>query len=78
MEVTHCRAGQRTLVHESAAAVRGLEFQHIYWLNADNKPMTMRVTKIALNTVYYRPVLGGSPMCCDVASFDKYALPVSR
>jgi len=52
----------------------GLIFTHAFWLDADNRHLRMRVTKIAKGVVYYRPVDGGNSSYCDIQSFSRYAL----
>jgi hypothetical protein len=54
---------------------RGLYFLHSRVLNARNEPQEYVVTKIAKGTVYYRPVDGGSPDCCNIEQFWNYAKP---
>jgi hypothetical protein len=51
---------------------KGLRFHHARALDENNQPMVYVVTKIARGTVYYRPVDGGSPDCCDEQDFNRY------
>jgi hypothetical protein len=51
---------------------KGFRFFHSRIIDADNRPMLYVVTKVARGAVYYRPVDGGSPDCCDLQDFDRY------
>ncbi len=58
--------------------IKGLRFLHSRVLDTNNQPMAYVVTKIAHGAVYYRPVDGGSPDCCDVQDFDRYTYRTSH
>lgn len=51
--------------------VKGLKFFHARVLDEKYQPMQYVVTRIARGTVYYRPVDGGGPECCDVDYFPR-------
>ena len=64
---------------------KGTRFRHARWVNwdVDKTPALYEVTRIALNTVYYRPVYDagivgserlGSPECCSLAYWPKVCL----
>lgn len=58
--------------------IKGLRFLHPRVLDERNEPMEYVVTKIARGTIYYRPVSGGAPQCCDVEQFDRHCLRESE
>lgn len=48
---------------------QGMEFEHIHWLDGQNKPLRCRITSIRHGTVYWRSVDHdgslGSPYCVE-------------
>jgi hypothetical protein len=53
---------------------KGLRFYHSRVLDEQNAPQMYVVTKIARDTVYYRPITGGSPDCCPIEQFPRWCL----
>ena len=51
---------------------RGDVFDHAQWLQPDNQtPLRFRVTRVTADTVYYRPVDGGSASYTTREDFPK-------
>jgi hypothetical protein len=67
-------AGDRVAAAPAVPTV-GMEFTHRRVLDANNKPMRYRVTRIAQGVVYYAPTEGGKSEKTGVDEFDRVVKP---
>lgn len=53
---------------------KGFRFLHSRVIDERDEPVAYVVTKIARDTVYYRPERGGAPQCCPIEQFTRWCL----